>query len=134
VLTFDRPVTFDNASVTSGAGTIASAVGKGSSTVVANLNGVGSGETIALTFFAMNNGTNAGDVVVRMRVLVGDTNGNGAVNASDVGETKSQVGQPLSASNFRDDVNANGAINASDVAFVKSQVGSSLPAASAPEK
>ncbi len=133
VLTFDRPVTFVNASVTSGSGTVASAVGKGSSTVVANVNGVGSGE-IALTFFAMNNGTSSGDLVVRMRVLVGDTNGNGVVNASDVGETKSQGGQLLSASNFRADVNANGAITASDVSLVKSQVGSSLPAASAPQK
>jgi uncharacterized MnhB-related membrane protein len=54
-------------------------------------------------------------------------NGNGVVNSSDVSLTKSQVGQVVSSSNFREGVNANGTITATDVALVKSNVGTSLP-------
>ena len=64
---------------------------------------------------------------VAMGVLIGDVNGNAAVNASDVSLTKSQVGQTVSGSNFREDVNANGTISATDVALVKSTVGTALP-------
>jgi uncharacterized MnhB-related membrane protein len=62
-----------------------------------------------------------------MGVLVGDVNGNAAVNASDVSLTKAQVGQPVTGSNFREDVNANGTISSTDVAIVKSDLGTSLP-------
>jgi hypothetical protein len=84
-------------------------------------------QTITFTLFGMSDGSSAGDIVVPMRVLVGDTNGNGVVNATDVSQVKSQVGKPLNASNARADVNANGAITASDVALVKSSVGRTLP-------
>jgi len=60
-------------------------------------------------------------------VLVGDVNGNAAVNASDVSLTKVQVGQPVSGSNFREDVNASGTISATDVGQVKANVGTALP-------
>ena len=62
-----------------------------------------------------------------MGVLVGDVNGNGSVKASDISLTKEQVGQAVSASNFREDVNANGTISAGDVALVQSRSGTSLP-------
>jgi uncharacterized MnhB-related membrane protein len=62
-----------------------------------------------------------------MGILIGDVNGNRAVNASDVALTKSQVGMAVSSSNFREDVNANGTITATDVAIVKSDVGTALP-------
>ncbi len=62
-----------------------------------------------------------------MRVLLGDTNGNGAVNSSDVGEAKSSSGQAVSAANFRTDVTANGVINSSDVGTVKAASGTSVP-------
>jgi hypothetical protein len=70
---------------------------------------------------------NTGDVAVTMGVLIGVTNGNGSVNASDVSQTKAQVGQAVSGSNFRTDVNANGTINASDVSLIKSHVGTAFP-------
>jgi hypothetical protein len=68
-----------------------------------------------------------GSVSVWMNVLVGDVNGNDSVNASDVSLTKSQVGQPVGMSNFREDVNVNGTISGTDVAQVKANVGSALP-------
>jgi hypothetical protein len=59
-------------------------------------------------------------------MLIGDTTGNGIVNASDVGQTKGQLGLPVNGSNFRTDVNANGAINGTDVSLVKSHIGESV--------
>ena len=54
-------------------------------------------------------------------------NGNAAVNASDIGLTKSQSGQPVAPTNFRADVNPTGSINATDIAVVKSFAGTALP-------
>jgi uncharacterized MnhB-related membrane protein len=62
-----------------------------------------------------------------MGVLIGDVNGNGAVNASDVALAKSRIGQPVNPATFRSDTNADGSINATDVALVKSAVGTGLP-------
>ena len=42
-------------------------------------------------------GTSTADVTVPMSLLLGDTTGNGMVNASDVGQTKAQSGQTVSA-------------------------------------
>ncbi len=69
----------------------------------------------------------AADFNIPMGVLVGDTNANRAVNASDVSQTKGQSGQPVTASNFRSDVNANGSINAGDINIVKANSGHSIP-------
>jgi hypothetical protein len=62
-----------------------------------------------------------------MGVLIGDTTGNGAVNSSDIAQTQSQSGQPVTSSNLREDVTGNGAINSSDIALVQSQSGTALP-------
>ena len=56
--------------------------------------------------------------------LVGETNGSSSVSATDIGQTKSQSGQAVTASNFRTDVTANGgSISSSDVGLVKSAAG-----------
>src|SRR5437660_1114235 len=67
------------------------------------------------------------DVNIPMGILIGDVNGSRAVNSTDVALTKSQVGQPVSGSNFREDVNTSGTITATDVTIVKSDVGHALP-------
>jgi hypothetical protein len=66
-------------------------------------------------------------VSLNVGFLLGDTTGNGTVNASDIGETKAQSGQPANTANVRQDLNASGQISASDIGIVKSQAGSSLP-------
>jgi hypothetical protein len=101
IINFMTNVTVESASVTSGTGSV--------------------------SIFNVNDGTHHGNVPVSMGVLIGDVNGNAAVNATDVALTKSQVGQTVSGSNFREDVNANGLINSVDVALVKSKVGTALP-------
>ena len=61
-------------------------------------------------------------------ILIGDTTNNGTVNSSDIAQTQTQSGQPVTQSNFREDVTVNGAINSSDVALVQSKSGTALPA------
>ena len=126
IINFATTVTVGGASVTSGTGSVSSFSVSGSAVTV-NLSGVTNVQRITVLLSNVNDGTHHGDTSVSMGVLVGDANGNAAVNASDVSLTKSQVGQPVTGSNFREDVNANGTINAGDVALVKSDVGTALP-------
>ena len=126
IINFATTVTVGSASVTSGTGSVSSFSVSGSQVTV-NLTGVTNVQRITVTLFNVNDGTHHGNVPVSMGVLVGDVNGNAAVNSSDVSLTKSQVGQPVTGSNFREDVNANGTISSTDVAIVKSDVGTSLP-------
>jgi N-acetylneuraminic acid mutarotase len=126
IINFMNPVTVGSASVTSGTGSVSSFSVSGSQVTV-NLTGIFNVQTITVTLFNVNDGTHMGSVSVWTNVLVGDVTGNDAVNASDVAQTKSQVGQAVGMSNFREDVNANGTISATDVAIVKSDVGTSLP-------
>ena len=126
IINFATSVTVQSASVTSGTGMVSSFTVSGSQVTV-NLTGVTDQQRITMTLHGVNDGTHMGDVPVSMGVLVGDVNGNAVVNASDVSLTKSQVGQAVSGSNFREDVNANGLINSVDVALVKSKVGTALP-------
>jgi hypothetical protein len=129
VFTFTNNVTSGNASVTGGIGGVFGPPIFSSNTMTVNLIDVDGVQTLTVTL------TNVMDVFsqvlpnasVSMGVLLGDVNGNDVVNASDVSLTKSQVGAPVSGSNFREDVNANGLINSVDVAQVKSQVGTALP-------
>jgi hypothetical protein len=127
IIDFPNSVTVQSASVTSGTGMVSSFSGSGTPTITVNLTGVIDVQRITVTLHNVNDGMHTGDVPVSMGVLVGDVNGNGSVNATDVALTKSQVGNAVSGSNFREDVNANGLINSVDVALVKSDVGHALP-------
>ena len=126
IINFMNSVTVGGAAVTSGTGSMSGFSVSGSQVTV-NLTGVTNVQIITVTVFNVNDGTHMGNVPVSMGVLIGDVNGNAIVNAADVALTKSQVGHPVSSSNFREDVNANGTISATDVALVKSEVGTALP-------
>ena len=93
-----------------------------------NLTDVPNGQTINVELDNVADAfSNTGNVSVPMGVLIGDTTGNGIVNSSDIAQTQSQSGQPVTQSNFREDVTVSGAINSSDVALVQSQSGTALP-------
>jgi N-acetylneuraminic acid mutarotase len=118
------------ASVTSGIGSIGSGgvVDGGRVTIAENvatipLTNVANAQTISVTLNNVNGSTN---VTIPMRILVGDVNGNGTVNASDITQTKTNSGVSVDATNFRSDINANGSVNASDVTLVKSNSGTGL--------
>ncbi len=126
VVTFGNPITADSASVSSGMGSVSSFNASGSQVTI-NLTGVNNAQTLRLTLNNVNDGTNAGNVSIPMSVLLGDTTGDGSVNSTDVGQTKSISGQSTSSTNFRNDVVANGAINSTDVGAVKARSGTMLP-------
>src|SRR4029077_20429367 len=109
IINFANSVTVGTASVTSGTGSVSSFSVSGSQVTV-NLTGVTNVQRIAVVLINVNDGTHMGNVPILMGVLVGDTTGNGIVNAGDVSLTKSQVGATVTSSNFREDVNANGTI------------------------
>ncbi len=67
------------------------------------------------------------DTEVSVNFLLGDTNGNKTVTATDIGQTKGQAGAPVTGTNFRSDVNASGAVNATDIGQVKVNAGHTLP-------
>ena len=132
VFAFPTTVTLSGASVTHEPGKLGNMMGAAivspdGRTVTLNLANVTDGQTITMTLSGVNNGTSTNDVTVHMRLLMGDTNGNGVVNASDVSQTKSRSGQAVTTANFRSDVVANGTINASDLALVKSRSGGGAP-------
>jgi hypothetical protein len=93
-----------------------------------NLTGVTNAQviTVTLTNVADSAGNFSNGLSVSMGVIIGDTNGNGVVNSSDIAETQSQSGQAINSTNFREDVTVSGAINSSDVALVQSKSGTGL--------
>ena len=127
VVTFGGAVTFNNASLSTGTGSVSGTSGSGTASITVNLTGVTSGQRLTVFVAGVNDGGNIFDVSVPMGVLIGDTNGNGTVSGSDVAQTKAQSGNAAGAGNFRTDVNASGGISSSDISIVKSRSGNVLP-------
>jgi glucose/arabinose dehydrogenase len=132
IFKFALPVSsVGGASVTSGIGSVSSRLIDSSNTrqYIVNLTGVANAQYITVTLTNVTDvAGNVGSAVsVTAGVLVGDTTTNGEVNSSDIAQTQSQSGKPLTADNFREDVTVNGAINSSDIALVQSQSGTALP-------
>ncbi len=126
VITFATPVTLAGASVTSGTGNV-SGTSTAVNEVTVNLTGIANAQTIAITLFGVNDGSGARNVSVEMGVIAGDTTANRSVNSADISQTKSQSGQAVTNSNFREDVTVDGSINSSDISFVKAKSGTALP-------
>jgi hypothetical protein len=117
-------------SVTAGPGTVSSsAIGSDPHEYIVNLTGVTNAQYVTVTLSSPTDvaGNTSNSVSATMGVLLGDTTGNGVVNSSDIAQTQSQSGQPLTATNCREDVTVSGDINSSDIALVQSQSGMGLP-------
>jgi hypothetical protein len=138
VYTFDRPVaSTGSASVTQGSASISPApaggtnpsAGSNPNEVIVNLTNVANAQHLIVTLSGVKDtsGATLPSSAARMDVLVGDTTANGRVNSSDISQTQSQSGQPVTSSNFREDVTVNGGINSSDISLVQAQSGSALP-------
>ena len=67
------------------------------------------------------------DTTLNAGFLVGDTNGNGMVNAGDALQTRNSSGQVTDSTNFRSDVNLDGSVNAGDTSAVRSRSGNFIP-------
>jgi hypothetical protein len=129
VVTFAAPVTVGSVTVTPGPGGSASVASSlaASNSVTVNLSNVSNAQTLSINLLGVTVRSNTGNVSVPMSVLLGDTNGDGFVNSADISQTKSQSGQPVGASNFREDVNTDGFLNSADISLVKSKSGTALP-------
>ena len=130
VYTFlNNVVSVGSATVTAGAGSVSSsALGPNSNQYTVNLTGVTSGQATTVSLNnALDSSGASGSIPAVFSVLVGDASGNGAVNSSDISQTKSQSGQSVTSSNFRTDVAVNGLVNSSDISLVKSRSGTALP-------
>ena len=145
VVTFAAPVTVSGngtakGQVTTGTGAVGSAgtpngnaVTVSGNQVTVQLTNIANAQELKVTLYGVNDGTNVGNVVIPMKVLLGDTSANGSVNGTDVNETKFNSGVAVSAANFRTDVVASGSINGTDVVTVKAASGTSLSAADSSE-
>ncbi len=132
ILTFSNNLTnVDSASV--GCGSVSSsAIGPNPNQYTVNLSGQGACNaqynTVTLSNVDDSMGNHSDTVLSPpWGLLIGDTTGDGSVNAGDIGQTKSQSGQPVTGSNFREDVTVDGSINAGDIGLVKSKSGTGLP-------
>ncbi|MEY2547389.1 MAG: hypothetical protein QOG48_2506 [Verrucomicrobiota bacterium] len=117
-----------SATVSSGTGSISSAGVQGGNYVVF-LTGVANAQTITVTLTGITDsaGNSLPSLTATMSVLLGDTTADRFVNSSDISQTKSQSGNSVSASNFREDLTVDGNINSTDIALVKSKSGTALP-------
>jgi uncharacterized repeat protein (TIGR03803 family) len=120
-----------SASVTSGTGSVGSKSidSTDAHNYIVNLTGATNARyiTVSLANVSDSAGNFSSAVLASMGVLIGDTNADGFVNSADIAQTKSQSGQAVTSSNFREDVNADGFINSADISLVKSKSGTALP-------
>lgn len=126
VVQFAAPVSFSGASVISGSGSVGTSSGAGAAITV-DLTGVTNLQRLAVKLSNVNDGTSSGDVPIGMGMLVGDTTGDGIVNAGDTTQTRGRSGQTTDATNFRSDVNTDGTINSGDQFTVRARSGNFLP-------
>jgi hypothetical protein len=91
---------------------------------------VANGRTVKLMLYDVVDiaGNHSPEIELQVSFLLGDTNGNGVVNASDISQTKVFSGHSVTEANARADVNLSGTINATDVAIVKANAGTSVQA------
>jgi hypothetical protein len=123
VFTFNNPITSCGAASSGTAST-----GPNSNQCTVQLTGVPNQQytTVQLTG-VLDNNANPVNAAGTMGVLIGDTNADGTVNSADIGQTKSQSGNAVTSSNFREDLNVDGFVNSADIGLVKSKSGTGLP-------
>jgi hypothetical protein len=83
--------------------------------------------TIDLNNVSDTDGDNLALVSTTMGLLIGDVNGDGTVDISDVHQITTDQAQTVTQDNFRDDVNVDAFITRTDAQLVKSHLGDSLP-------
>jgi Dockerin type I domain len=87
--------------------------------------------TVSLTNVTDSVGNFSSSIQATIGVLLGDVNGDGQVDSSDLIKVKQQTLQPVNdnpgTSNFREDVNTDGSIDSSDLIITKRQTLTGLP-------
>jgi hypothetical protein len=121
------------AAVTSGIGDVGSGgvpngglvAGNNTAVISVSLTNVANAQTIVVTLFHVDDNVNLpGNVSIPMSFVLGDVNGGGAVNGTDVSTVKAASGTTQAS---RLDVSVNGLVNGTDVSTVKLKSGTGLP-------
>jgi len=125
VFTFDTPVTSGEVLAVGGIATVGPISFSGS-TMTARLTGVTSAEVVTLRVQNINgDGQQHGDVPFGF--LTADVTSNRVVDKPDLQRIKADKGQPVTASNFRDDINLTGLVDGGDGRLVRINQGNSIP-------
>ena len=126
ILAFTTPLTGVD-SVSSSCGTAAGAIDPNDpfryNVNITGCNANAQTVTVTLTGVHDNQGQTLASAAVPMMLLLGDTNGDGAVNSGDAQETRNRSGEVTNGANFRSDVNLDGTINSGDAFIVRRQSG-----------
>ncbi len=121
ILTFSGPA--DGVAVQTSAGSVDAILVEGSQATV-ELSDVPNGICLVLGVSGVT-GLES-ETWVRIRVLTGDVNGDGAVNVLDLVQIRNQLNQAVTAANFRSDVNADGAIDILDLVQVRNRLNTAV--------
>ena len=132
VFTFSNTLSsVDGASVTSGMGSVSSnnIDSNDAHNYIVNLTGVINAQVIIVSLSNVTDsaGNFSNTVSGQMGVLVGDVDGSGRVDSTDVFQVRQQSLQNTNSSNFRMDVDASGRIDSTDVFITRQSTLSSLP-------
>ncbi len=127
LFTFPAAMTFTDASIAATSGTVAATSGSGTTTATVDLIGVENMQAITVTLRGVTTDQSTADISVPLRLLIGDTNGDGVVNSGDAIQTRSRSGQAVTDATFRSDVNADGMINSGDAIVVRARSGTAVP-------
>ena len=131
IFTLDRNVNAaGTATATQGTAIVGTpTIGPNPNQVSVALTGVTNAQHMVITLNGVQDATAAtiNNLVARMDVLLADTTADGSVNSGDIAQTKSQSGNTVTSSNFREDVTTDGFLNSGDIGLVKSKSGTALP-------
>ncbi|HEX8678913.1 MAG TPA: dockerin type I domain-containing protein, partial [Chthoniobacterales bacterium] len=125
VVTFPAAVSVASASITTSEGSVVNAT-TASNIVTVNLSGLQHARTVMVTLAGVNDGTSTRDYEIPLSILIGDSNGDRAVNSGDSIQCRSLSGRPADSTNFRSDFNGDGAINSGDSLITRSRSGTGL--------
>ena len=124
VLTFNQPVATVTAAVTGGKAK-AAAPSIATNVVSVKLTDITDAQTVTLNLDKITNaaGEKTAAQTVKLRVLLGDINGDGRLTAADANLARAAVGKPVGGATFRADVTPDGQLTTADSNQARTAVG-----------
>jgi hypothetical protein len=89
------------------------------------LTGVTNAQVVTIQVSNVNGGSGSNNV--NFGFLIADTDSSRTVTKTDLTDVNGQIGQPVTAANFREDIIPDGTIKNNDAREVKTHKGQSIP-------
>lgn len=124
VFTFDKAVTSGSAAIITGTATVGTPTFSGKQMRVP-LTGVTNAQVVTIQVSNVNGGSGSNNV--SFGFLIADTDSSRTVTKTDLTDVNGQIGQPVTAANFREDIIPDGTIKNNDAREVKTHKGQSIP-------